>query len=110
MFYSKSTGGFYSREIHGDNMPADAVEITAEKHAALLDGQSLGKRITTDSEGRPVLSDPPAPTESQITLGKIAALEATVTDRRIREAVLGVDAGWLRALNDEIATLRARLK
>jgi len=26
MFYSKSTGGFYSREIHGDNMPADAVD------------------------------------------------------------------------------------
>ena len=27
MFYSKSTGGFYDTAIHGDNIPADAVEI-----------------------------------------------------------------------------------
>ena len=42
MFYSKSTGGFYSRAIHGDNIPADAVEITDEEHRELLEGQSRG--------------------------------------------------------------------
>ena len=59
MFYSKTTGGFYSREIHGENMPADVVEITAEEHAALLEGQSSGKLIDFDEAGRPFLADPP---------------------------------------------------
>ena len=66
MLYSKSTGGFYDREIHGDNIPADAVEITAEEHAALLEGQSQGKRIQADENGYPFLADPPAPTEEEL--------------------------------------------
>ena len=43
MFYSPTTGGFYTREIHGDNIPVDAVEITEAEHAALIEGQSLGR-------------------------------------------------------------------
>ena len=74
MFYSKSTGGFYDREIHGDNIPADAIEITTEEHAALLEGQSQGKRIVADESGRPILQDPPPPTAEQI----MSRLEARV--------------------------------
>lgn len=59
MFYSRQTGGFYDTEIHGENIPADAVEITREQHAALLQGQSEGKQITADENGFPVLIDPP---------------------------------------------------
>lgn len=59
MFYAGSTGGFYVREIHGNNIPADAVEITKEEHAALLGGQSQGKRIEADANGLPTLIDPP---------------------------------------------------
>lgn len=66
MYYSKQTNGFYTREIHGDNIPADAVEITQEQHAALLQGQSEGKQITADENGYPVLVDPPAPTTEQL--------------------------------------------
>lgn len=66
MFYSKSTGGFYSREIHGINIPADAVEITTEQHQALIEGQSQGKRIVADENGYPVLADPPLPTADDI--------------------------------------------
>ena len=66
MFYSATTGGFYTAEIHGDNIPSDAVEITAEEHQALIDGQSNGKRIVADLDGRPVLADPPAPTTEEI--------------------------------------------
>lgn len=66
MFYSASTGGFYSREIHGTNMPADVVEITAEEHAALINGQSFGKIIVADAAGRPVIQDPPPPTDEQL--------------------------------------------
>lgn len=57
MYYSKKTGGFYSRELHGDNIPEDAVEITAEKHMELINGQSSGKVIVSDSKGRPVLQE-----------------------------------------------------
>ena len=66
MFYAKSTGGFYDTAIHGDNIPADAVEITADEHAALLAGQSAGKRIAAGVDGRPALADPPAPTAAEI--------------------------------------------
>ena len=66
VFFSPATGGFYIREIHGDNIPADAVEITVEEYQALLEGQSKGKVIMADENGRPILQDPPPPTPEQI--------------------------------------------
>ncbi|MDF2792324.1 MAG: putative tail fiber assembly-like protein [Pseudomonas orientalis] len=57
MFASKTTRGFYDPEIH-TSMPDDVVEITSEKHAELLAGQSEGKIIAWDSNGLPVLVDP----------------------------------------------------
>ena len=66
MFASKTTRGFYDAAIHGDNMPADVVEITAEEHAALLEGQSNGKVIDFDEAGRPFLAEPPPPSAEQI--------------------------------------------
>jgi hypothetical protein len=66
MHYAKSTGGFYAAEIHGENIPGDAVEITAEQHAALLEGQASGKIIASDSDGNPVLNDPQEPTPEQL--------------------------------------------
>lgn len=66
MFYSKQTGGFYSVEINGDNIPQDAVEVTTDHHAALLAGQSAGQRIVPDENGFPVLANRLAQTEEQI--------------------------------------------
>lgn len=66
MFYSKDTGGFYSREIHGDAIPSDAVEITASEHSALLEGQSQGKLIQADANGKPVLADPAPSSASEV--------------------------------------------
>lgn len=40
---------------------------------------------------------------------QIADLEAQQTPRRMREAALGIDNGWLAALDAEIAQLRAQL-
>ena len=39
----------------------------------------------------------------------IAALEATITPRRTREAILGTDKGWLAQQEAAIAALRAQL-
>lgn len=61
-YYSKSTGGFYTAEIHGENIPSDAIEITDEYHAELLEGQSAGKAITSDNSGYPVLTERLPPT------------------------------------------------
>lgn len=40
---------------------------------------------------------------------QIVGLEATVTPRRIREAVLGIDGGWLAGVDAQIAALRGQL-
>ena len=53
---------------------------------------------------------PPKPTARETVLSELAALEMSVTPRRIREAVLGVDDGWLKAVNDNIEQLREQLK
>lgn len=76
IYYSKSTGGFYDAAIHGDKIPADAVEITAEQHAALLEGQSQGKIISADENGYPILIDPPPLTAEQIQEAVTAARAA----------------------------------
>lgn len=59
MFYAASTRGFYDPEIHGDNIPADAVRLTREQHQALLVAQSKGKIIVPAEDGRPTLADRP---------------------------------------------------
>ena len=111
MYYSKSTGGFYDTAIHGDNIPADAVEITGEEHKALLEGQSQGKIIAADKNGKPVLVDPPLPDPVPPTiLEQITAIESTITNRRLREAALTEEGkAWLAAKDAEIAALRAQL-
>lgn len=89
MFYSKKTNGFYAREIHGDNIPSDAVEITYELYKKLLEGQIEGKIITSDINGFPVLQDRPQP--------KVLS----VTARQARLALLS--AGLLSAVESAIA-------
>ena len=83
MFFSASTGGFYAAEIHGNNMPSDVVEITAEEHAALLAGQSQDKIIAADANGHPVLQDPPRPTTEQV-LAQMQALVQGLMDAEAR--------------------------
>ncbi|ARV17416.1 hypothetical protein AEP_00454 [Curvibacter sp. AEP1-3] len=81
MFFAKSTGGFYSREVSGNEMPADVVEITDEVHAALLDGQSVGKRIVVDANGFPSLAEPepiPLPVIIEATKARVRAARVTV--------------------------------
>jgi hypothetical protein len=60
-FYSASTSGFYTTEVHGTGIPADAVEVSIEEHEALMQGQSEGKDICAGADGRPALVDPPPP-------------------------------------------------
>lgn len=67
-FYSKETGGFYHASVNAE-MPQDAVAITDEQHAALMEAQASGKIIVADSKGKPKAVNPPEPTPEEITAG-----------------------------------------
>lgn len=45
-FYSPSTRGFYTKQIHGRSIPADAIEISNEHHQRLILAQAQGHGIT----------------------------------------------------------------
>ena len=109
LVYAPSTGGFYDSEIHGHNVPHDAVEVTKQEHAGLLAAQSAGQIITSDANGRPLAVDPPLPPPPSITQ-QILDLESTITPRRAREALL-TEAGkaWLADVDSQIAILRAQI-
>jgi len=48
--------------------------------------------------------------ENNTILTQIKEIEDTITQRRVREAVLGVDYGWLAGKEAAIKTLRGGLK
>jgi hypothetical protein len=108
MFYSPSQNGFYDPAIHGDNIPADAVEITREQHAALIEGQSQGKVIAADADGQPVLQDPPKPTLEQVVASALKTIETFARDVRHQIAGTSDDAeiaGWNNKLRIAKAVL-----
>lgn len=97
-FYSKSTRGFYVSEIHGENVPSDSIEITSEEHAALLAGQSAGRIITADSNGHPMLADPPPPSIDDLRAARRREIETAY-----QQAVATVTAGYTQDERDSWA-------
>ncbi len=75
LHFSKSTNGFFDSAIHGDLMPGDAVEVSIDAHSALLEGQSLGRRIVSDVRGYPVLATQPHPEPDQVRKMLSAAVQ-----------------------------------
>jgi hypothetical protein len=71
--FSPSARGFFHPAIHVDTMPADAVPITNEEHAALLDGQARGAEIVAGPDGRPCLHEPLADPVERLAHAKRAA-------------------------------------
>ena len=56
MLFSKETNSFYLKEVHGDNIPSDVIEITNAKHVQLLNAINSGCIIFDDltySEPKP---------------------------------------------------------
>ncbi|MDK3025590.1 phage tail assembly chaperone [Cupriavidus taiwanensis] len=54
------------REISPSKIPAGAVPITEVERDAMFAAQTQGKLIQTGADGRPVVVDPPAPTDQQL--------------------------------------------
>jgi hypothetical protein len=94
-------------EAHNDDtateIPADAVALSAEQWSSRFDLRLVNGALVVDP------ADPVQPTSTQTILAKIVELESTVTNRRIRESVLGVDNGWMKLVDDQIADLRKGL-
>ena len=108
IFYSAATGGFYFSEM-GVTIPVDSVEISEELHNELLTNQAQGKQIVPASNGYPISSADSSLTADDLIKQQILELESQQTPRRIREAVLGVDGGWLAGIEAQIEALRSQL-
>lgn len=92
ILYSPSLHGFFDTDIHApDRIPADAYEVTEE----IADELRVRR--------------PEPPTGNAAVQAQIRQLETQQTPRRLREAALGADGGWLAALDMQIASLRASL-
>lgn len=44
-YYSPTTKGFYTKEVHGDNMPSDVIEVSEADYNLLMEEQSNGSII-----------------------------------------------------------------
>lgn len=90
LYFSATTRGFYDSKVHA-SIPDDAVEVTTEERAALLEGEALGHVIAVSPAGRPVLENPapPAPpTREQIEAQRLRAYADPLigSDRYFAEA------------------------
>ncbi len=115
IFFSKSTNGFYASDVHGERfidakpnpatrIPADAVEITIEEHAALLAAQSAGRVIEINSKGRPVAVDraPPPPEEvwASVRTRRNALLSETDFGRDAPDSIVEKFRAYRQELRD----------
>lgn len=81
-----------------------AFELDGSQDYLIVEGM-----IPITIEERDALLSPLAHEPTTAIIDQINAIEATVTPRRIREAVLGIDNGWLADIDSQIAELRAQL-
>ena len=102
MYYSKTTGGFYSFDIHGSTMPSDCVEIDDATYRSLLAGQSTGKQIVADQDGNPILT-------ALVPDPQVILTAKTTQLRTVREGILNRLSGIALAaqLTGDTATTAA---
>ncbi len=118
MFYSPQRRGFFCEEVHGTAMPADALPVSAEDYAALIEGQSQGAQIVPGPGGAPTLLWPTPPTEAELLAAwraatKVSAFQAkgALLNRGLLDdaTAAATAAGGLTLLAWQTATEYARL-
>lgn len=77
-FFAASTMGFYNREVNGQNIPNDAVQLQGNDYDALMAATAAGKTIMVDDKGYPYAADMPLPDEPEM-----AVLMREERDRRL---------------------------
>jgi hypothetical protein len=91
MYYSPSTGGFYSVEVHSDAIPNDAMEISDMAYQELMNGQCLGQMIVAGPNGRPSLQEL-----------VLSADQVRAANRRRQSALLAQATSAISPLQDAI--------
>ncbi len=102
--FARVTNGIVREVYKGDKLFEMHATIAAQWHVAeddTLEGYTFDGKVFA-APVAPVI-DPKVEAKNQI-----AVLEAQITPRRVREAVLG-DNGWLKNIDGQIAALRAKL-
>lgn len=61
IFYSPSTGAHYDDAFWEAPLPDDVVEVTPERHAALMEAASQGQIIQAGEDGAPIAVNAPTP-------------------------------------------------
>lgn len=106
-YYSASTGGVYDMAFHDYDLPADAVEITAEARDALFAAQARGQVIRPDASGHPVAVDPLALlTFDQLKAAKLAEL-STACSARMDAIKAGYPADEVQSWDKQESEARA---
>lgn len=112
LYFSAAENGFYDDEFKADytaarTWPEDAVEISDRWYLHLINGQALGRKITINEYGQPVLADPPPPTKEQLISEANARKAALITAASEIISILNdaVDLG--KATEEESAHLVA---
>jgi len=100
-FFSPSTRGFYSAAVHGDNMPADVVQISQARHRQLVEAQAAGATIAIGHAGRPVIHRAP----DTLAGRRRAAVQAV--KREARRRILVVAPAWRQTNDNSLLALAA---
>lgn len=115
MLYSKTTGGFYSTEVHS-YIPEDAVTVVQADYEALLADQASGSVIMADANGKPIAVRPQPENPSVARKREILALLEQLdlqSVRPLRAKVAGTatadDERILAELESQAVALRAEL-
>lgn len=101
VFYSTSTGGFYSKAMHGNGIPGDAKSVTLDHYKSLLKEQAFGKLIVGDDSGFPIAVQPAAPTVESLLFAvknELRSMRAPMLD-----ALTGIAGRAARAGNEALA-------
>ncbi len=85
------------------------VEYYAVAHDVEEFGRNLYQRAINGDFGAISPYVPPIVDPDDLIKQAIVALESQQTPRRIREATLGIDNGWLAGIEAQIEALRAQL-
>lgn len=96
IFFSKSTNGFYNKELNGDNIPKDAVTIDEATYFALFENQSKGQIIIGDENGYPI--NAPAPGLSEEEKAAIQAKQEAKKSAITKLTALGLTQSEIDAL------------
>lgn len=103
-YYSKTTGVTYIPEVHGDQMPEDAVPIDNRRYLEVIANPAPGKIRSHDADGLPILIDPPpySPTVDELCTRIDTAADAART-RAAGDPLRAVEYDRARAEAEQFA-------